>query len=70
MEVRRVLRNSGPSHELIPVPTFILGGWHPDAHRAVRHNATFIASRAMIPFETDSSRVSLTTASGTIGGGE
>lgn len=63
-----LLTHSGPCHELIPVPFCTLGRWHPDAHRAVMHTTTVIASRAMIPFET--AREFLPTASRIIGSGE
>ena len=46
-----LLTHSGPSHELIPVPLCILGGWHRDSHKAVASIATVIAPRAVIPFE-------------------
>ena len=47
-----LLKHSGPSYELIPVPIYTFEGWHPDAHQPVMSVATVIASRAMIPFET------------------
>ena len=36
--------------QLLPVPISTLGGWHPDAHRALCSVATTIAARGMSTF--------------------
>ena len=40
------------SVQLLPVPISTLGGWHPDAHRALRSVATAIAARGMSTFSS------------------
>ena len=41
-----MVHEAGRSVQLLPVPTSTLGGWHPDAHRALCAVATAIAGRA------------------------
>ena len=38
--------------QLLPVPISTLGGWHPDAHRALCSVATVIAARGMSNFSS------------------
>ena len=44
---RRVLHASTTAAKLFPMPISILGGWHPDAHRAMGTIAGNIASRTL-----------------------
>ena len=54
----KVSRYAGMVHEvrrsvqLLPVPISTLGGWHPDAHRALCSVAIAIAARGMSTFST------------------
>ena len=42
-----MVHDAGRSVQLLPVPISTLGGWHPDAHRALCSGATAIAARGM-----------------------
>ena len=42
----------GRSVQLLPLPISTLGGWHPDAHRALCSVATAIAARVMSTFSS------------------
>ena len=44
---RRVLHASATAAKLFPMPISTLGGWHPDAHRAMGTIAVGIASRTL-----------------------
>ena len=47
-----MVHEAGRSVQLLPVPISTLGGWHPDAHRAVCSVATTIAARGMSTFSS------------------
>ena len=50
-----MVHEAGRSVQLLPVPIFTLGGWHPDAHRALCTVATAIAARGMSTFSSTKS---------------
>ena len=43
---RSFMQQAGPRCSLLPVPISTLGGWHPEAHRAILSMESGIASRA------------------------
>ena len=45
-----MLQAGGTGFKLLPVPLLTLGGWHPDAHRALCSGATTIAERGLSTF--------------------
>ena len=45
-----MLQAAGTRFNLLPVPLSTLGGWHPDAHRALRSVASTIAARGLSTF--------------------
>ena len=47
-----MVHEAGRSVQLLPVPVSTLGGWHPDAHRALCSVATTIAARGMSTFSS------------------
>ena len=47
-----MVHEAGRSVQLLPVPISTLGGWHPDAHRALCSVATTIAARGMSTFSS------------------
>ena len=47
-----IVQEAGRSVQLFPVPLSTLGGWHPDAHRALCSVATIIAARGMSTFSS------------------
>ena len=47
-----MVQEAGRSMQLLPVPISTLGGWHPDAHRALCSVATAIAARGMSTFSS------------------
>ena len=47
-----IVHEAGRSVQLIPVPISTLGGWHPDAHRALCSVATAIAVRGICTFSS------------------
>ena len=47
-----MVHEAGRSVQLLPVPIFTLGGWHPDAHRALCSVATTIAAHGMSTFSS------------------
>ena len=47
-----MVHEAGRSVQLLPVPISTLGGWHPDAHRALCSVARAIAARGMSTFNS------------------
>ena len=47
-----MVHEAGRSVQLLPAPISTLGGWHPDAHRALCSVATTIAARGMSTFSS------------------
>ena len=47
-----MVHEAGRSVQLLPVPISALGGWHPDAHRALCSVATTIPARVMSTFSS------------------
>ena len=47
-----MVHEAGRSVQLLPVPISTLGGWHPDAHRALCSVAIAIAARGMSTFSS------------------
>ena len=47
-----MVHEAGRSAQLLPVPISTLGGWHPDAHRALCSVATTLAVRGMSTFSS------------------
>ena len=47
-----MVHEAGKRVQLLPVPSSTLGGWHPDAHRALCSVATAIAARGMSTFSS------------------
>ena len=45
-----MLKESGTRFKLLPVPLSTLGGWHPNAHRALCSVASTIAARGLSTF--------------------
>ena len=47
-----MVHEAGRSVQLLPVPISALGGWHPDAHRALCSVTRAIAARGMSTFNS------------------
>ena len=48
----RTLQEAGTGFNLLPVPLSTLGGWHPDAHKALCSVASTIAARGLSTFSS------------------
>ena len=63
----RVLNESAAAVRLFPLHLSILGGWHPDSHRAMRSIAVNIASRTLNSLEYESDTLFQRTAALLVG---